>query len=398
VWKHTDNPEKVTEQLRREGIQQILSDHDWRCLLPQHLKCWNRGLGWFGGGICRQIAKRLDIDAAIGWRRAAERACSHLRPNDVDIILATGSPFSSFTLAQRLADRLGKPFVLDYRDLWSRNAHDPKPSVIAYEAELLARAAAVTTVSPSWGLILKRQFGVGQKLHVVPNGYDPEELADIQPHDFGHFAIVYAGNFYPPKRVISPVMAALKRLKQAVNDKIPQWYFHYYGDQEDHVREEASRFGMSEQVVLHGRVPWAQTLAAIRGAGISVVITSVDDEATLEEKGIVPAKVFEALGIRTPVLLISPEASDARAITENTGFAGSFTGSQRDEIASFLEQIMKCARPAPPKSDGYSWQNIAKKMHAALCAAMNLEVYNSKEELATQKLGFDIPRHRNTID
>jgi glycosyltransferase involved in cell wall biosynthesis len=366
VWKHTDNSEKVTEQLRREGIQQILSDHHWRCLIPQHLKCWNRGLGWFGGGICRQIAKRLNIDAAIGWSRAAERACSHLKPNDVDIILATGSPFSSFTLAQRLADRLGKPFVLDYRDLWSRNAHDPAPAMRRSEAELLTHCGAVTTVSPSWAAIIEQEFEVGRKVHVVPNGFDPQELAEVKPHDFGHFAIVYTGIFYPPARVISPVMAALKRIKELMKGNDSRWFFHYYGSHERHVREEAERYGVVERVALHGSVPRAAALSAIRGAGVAVVITSTAEKTSIEENGIMTGKIYEALGLGTRILSIAPLDSDVRKLDEREGTACTFTGNDIDGIASFLQRAMSESRLKTPDRHLHSWPHIVRKLDNVL--------------------------------
>ncbi len=63
---------------------------------------------------------------------------------------------------------------------------------------MIAGSAAVTTVSPSWARVMDRQFGVGAKLHVVSNGYDPEDLATVEAHHFGHFAIVYAGSLWPP--------------------------------------------------------------------------------------------------------------------------------------------------------------------------------------------------------
>ena len=76
---------------------------------------------------------------------------------------------------------------------------------------------------------LPRCFDLGSKVFVVPNGYDPETLAEIKPFSFGHFAIVYSGNFYPPKRDISPVMDALSRLKDTAIPKGKKWCFHYYG-------------------------------------------------------------------------------------------------------------------------------------------------------------------------
>jgi len=37
------------------------------------------------------------IDDAISWVKAAEQACSNLEPAHVDLIVASGPPFSAFT-------------------------------------------------------------------------------------------------------------------------------------------------------------------------------------------------------------------------------------------------------------------------------------------------------------
>jgi glycosyltransferase involved in cell wall biosynthesis len=367
VDKHEE--EEINLKLKQEGICRILTDHRWRWLLPESLNCWNRGLGWLLGGACRKIARHLAIDNGIGWVKAAEQACSTLTTSDVDVILATGSPFSAFSLAKRLSDRLGRPYVLDYRDPWTGNPHRALPirqAVIRKEARLLADCAAATVVSPSWALAMDRRFGLKQKLHVVTNGYDPEELACIEPYDFGHCAIVYAGNFYPPKRVISPVMAALECLKKKMVGKDDEWYFHYYGDQEDHVREEAKRFGVIERIVLHGRIPRTQVLSALRGAGVAIVITMVHEDATIEDSGMVTGKIFEAIGIGVPVLLIAPTGSDAKAVIETVGLGRAFTGHDIGGISSFLAEVISGQAVKPRDSDVYSWTNISKKLDSVL--------------------------------
>ena len=234
IWRHTDNPEQTNIHLSHEGIRRILTDHRWRYLSPDHLKCWNRGIGWLSGGVCRRIARRFGINRELGWFKAAERACSTLTPDNVDIILASGDPFLAFKLAKLLSDRLRRPYVLDYRDPWTGNLHaaqPDRPASIQLEARLLSHAAAVTIVSRAWSIAMDQRFTLGSKLHVVTNGYDPDEMGRVRSHDFGHFAIVYTGSFYPPKRVISPVMEALARLKAATTESAGVWYFHYYGDQ-----------------------------------------------------------------------------------------------------------------------------------------------------------------------
>ncbi|MDH5740667.1 MAG: glycosyltransferase, partial [Nitrospira sp.] len=229
VWRKIEYYEKVANELDSANIKRILTGHQWRSLLPGHLKGWNEGIGWVAGGVCRTIARHLEIDSHIGWVKNVERACARLNPKDADIILASGAPFIAFKLAKRLADRLGCPYVLDYRDPWTGNPHNARLvrlSTIQEEAGLLKGCAAITIVSPSWGVALDRTYRLGSKLHVVSNGYDPDEAEAIKPHHFGHCAFVYTGNFYPPKRVISPFLAALKRLKENLGEGGNTWYFH----------------------------------------------------------------------------------------------------------------------------------------------------------------------------
>ena len=210
---------------------------------------------------------------------------------------------------------------------------------------------------------LDDRFNLGSKLYVVPNGYDPEEVKEIRPHDFGHVAIVYAGTFYPPKRTIGPVMAALKRLKEFVNGQ--EWYFHYYGEQENHVRDEAMRNAITEKVLVHGRVARAEVLSAVRGAAVAVVITSVNDGSSVADMGMVPGKIFETLGLRTPILLIAPPSSDAAKVIEESGAGERFNGTDIEGIARFLARLL--SKPETDvRPENYAWPVLASKLDRIL--------------------------------
>jgi glycosyltransferase involved in cell wall biosynthesis len=374
VFRHLESSEDIDAYLKNEGIARILTGHRWRCLVPHDLNCWDQNLGWFAGGVCRTIARHLGIDSDIGWIQAAERACFTLSPNDVDVVLASGPPFGAFGLAKRLSRRLGRPYVLDYRDPWTGNPHAGRPSrqaAIRKESSLLEDCAGITIVSPSWGRSLDRHFGVGSKLHVVTNGYDRDEMAAIKPYDFGHCAIVYSGNFYPPKRIISPFLAALKLVKESLNEKGTEWYFHYYGANENHVREQAAHFGLNDRIVLHGRVPRCEALSAVKGASLAVVVTSVAEQGSLEDNGIVTGKIFEAIGVGTPVLLITPIGSDATAITETTGLVKSFAGTEIHGMASFLKDVISGRAPRPQNIEDCAWTTIAGKLDVVLRKAIS---------------------------
>lgn len=375
ILRNVEDDGKVSAELKREGIKRIRTGHGWRCLAPNNLMCWNQDVGKLAGWICRVIVRKLGIDTHVGWINHSEQACSDLTPDDVDLILATGSPFSAFSLAKRLSDRLGRPYVLDYRDPWTGNPHaghlQPR-SASRREARLLEGCAAVTIVSPSWGLALDQRFSVGSKLHVVTNGYDSDEMAKVEAHDFGHCAFVYTGIFYPPKRTISPFFAALKLLRESKRGNAKEWFFHYYGVNDQHVREQADRFGLSDRIVLHGRVTREQALSAVKGANLALVITSVAEEETLQDKGIVTGKIFEAIGLKTPVLLIAPLGSDADAITASTGLVKSFRGSEIQEMASFLEDVVQGQATQPMHSESCSWAVISRNLDTLLRGTFGL--------------------------
>jgi hypothetical protein len=368
LWVNLENPDGVDAALSRENVKRIFTNHNWRCLLPEDLVGRNWKYSRFIGRVYRRLARDFGVDNGIGWIKPAEKACSKLRPGEIDLIFATGSPFSSFRLAKRLSKRLGCPYILDYRDPWTENPHGTspiRPSVIREEGRLLEGSAAVTIVSPTWASALDKRFGLGEKLHVVQNGFDPEELGPIKPIEFGHFAIVYSGTFYPPKRTITPVMAAIRSLMELslLNSQEDKWYFHYYGEQENHVREEASRFGVMERVVIHGRVPRMQALSAVAGADVAVVISMVGAECTEAEKGMVTAKLYETIGLGTRVLLIAPPGSDPGTIIERVGIGQRITGTDIQGIVQFLLEQARAKGEPHLAVDQYAWPNHARKLH-----------------------------------
>ncbi|MDH4252649.1 MAG: hypothetical protein OEV27_15835, partial [Nitrospira sp.] len=72
ILRNIEDIEKASREVDHAGIKRILTGHEWRCLAPNNLRCWNRNLGRLAGRVCRVIARKLGIDAHIGWVRSAE--------------------------------------------------------------------------------------------------------------------------------------------------------------------------------------------------------------------------------------------------------------------------------------------------------------------------------------
>jgi glycosyltransferase involved in cell wall biosynthesis len=360
----------VQAALERDGIRRLSTGHRWKCLAADYVKYPDAGVRWLMGGVCRRVSRRLHIDKSSGWVKPAIDASACLQPGDVDLILASGPSFTAFPLAQRLAQRLRCPYVLDYRDLWSRHLHNPAPWALEDERSAIEQCAAVTIVSPSWGSILEEQFGIGGKLRIVSNGYDPDDLAAVEPTRFGHFALVYTGSLWPPKRAISPLMAALRRLDDDPRTHDEKWMFHYYGSHQGHVLEEAERFGVTSRVAVHGTVTRATALSAVKGAGVAVVITSVETQASSGDNGMVTGKIFETIGLRTPTLLIAPPKSDATAVVDTSGLGRSFVADDIDGIVDFLGDLILGKSLEEKDPAAYAWDRLVRGLDGVLRKAL----------------------------
>lgn len=367
--------EEAERQCRQEGITRLfageLEVRSGEAAQRLTVGRWERCRRLF----VRRVFRCMGMGLEERWWRTCLVACSRLAPGDCDVVLATGSPFSVFLAARRIARRLKVPFVLDYRDPWSLAIHGAAWNKLwrrPVERRVLREAAATLIVSPSLARSQTEAFQLSRPPVVIPNGYDPEWSKAVIPAVFTDFSVVYAGNFYVRQREIDSVVRAIKRASEISRGKIPMPIrLHYYGRDIPHVEAAVQRHGAEGLVECHGRVPRTEVLAAIKGAGCAVVIASIRERVGLTERGIVTGKLFEPLGLGVPILLVAPEDSDAAKIVEGSGAGRSFRASQAEAMAHWL---VECAdgksgrRYEPPAA--FSWPVLAQTAEGILAALM----------------------------
>lgn len=317
-------------------------------LLPWELKPKTYPGSAVAGRVARRIARTFGVDPHSGWVLEAEKATATVTADQVDVVLATGSPFASFDLARRTATRLGRPYVLDYRDLWSSNPHGATTGAEA-ERAVVSGAAAVLAVSPSILRVLDRQYHLGAKGHVLPNAFDEAEMTAVPPESFDHFSIVYTGQFYPPKRTPGPLFEALRLLD------VPGWKLHYAGPHGESVLAAASALGLTDRVVCHGDVSRQRSLSLTAAADVAVVITSVAPAADDADRGIVTSKIFDTLGLQRPMLVIAPPGSDVESIVAGRESTACFPADQSGAIARWIGD-MAAGAPRPAPAAAHSWR------------------------------------------
>ena len=167
-----------------------------------------------------------------------------------------------------------------------------------------------------------------------------------------------------------PVMAALQRLNSINSAAFQDVFFHYYGKDSEHVKNAAREFCVVDRVVLHGQVPRAEALAALRGSSMAVVVTSVSMAERAEDNGMIPAKLYESIGLRNRVILIAPRGSDARKVLDETGFGRLFAADEIGNIASYIAESVVNGPSTQTAPERYSWLHVVKRLDDTLRAVL----------------------------
>jgi glycosyltransferase involved in cell wall biosynthesis len=368
IWdpKNLDNVENVKMDTEKMGLKMIYTDHQLKCLAPWRYNLPKGKIYWFFGGILRVIARFLGIQNWYGWVASALHACRKLRSNDVDVILATGAPFWGFEIAYQLSKRLKKPYIMDYRDLWTDDPWNPvsRRWVINQERRLLNKSAAITIVSPISGEVLSKKFMVNDKIHTITNGFDKNDVQNIQAKPFDHFSIIFAGMLIPPKRTLYPLFRVLNVIKQK-NEITCNWKFHYFGPNIEEANKEVIECGLIQESVIHGNLPRKEVLPYIKGASLNVVLSTNSSVPTMEDKGVIPGKIFELIGMEASILPIVPKESAVESVLAEVGVE-CFSPDEIDEIANFMIECMNGHEVKMINKEKYSWEELSKKFDQLL--------------------------------
>jgi glycosyltransferase involved in cell wall biosynthesis len=280
-----------------------------------------RGGGFLWDGA-RSIARAFAVpDRWLGWSLKVGRlgASEIGRPQ---VILSSGPPHSAHLAAARQARKLGIPFAIDLRDDWAGNplfasaAPWRDPIEHRLERRTLGRAGAVVLVSEaSENVYAQRYPSIADRLHVIPNGFDPEDLpthalAREDPGEGAPIRFVHAGSMRYDRAGGELLFDAFG----AAAGRDSSLVLHLLGSVSPSNAARAQEAIPAANLSIDGFVPHDEALRRMAAADVLVVISSVSEEGA----GTMTGKIFECLAVRRPILLISPRGP-AADLVESSG-------------------------------------------------------------------------------
>ncbi len=337
--------------------------------------------GWFGDrhrlvdGLKWRIERFFQIpDDCAAWRSTAiERAVTLYEQEGFDVIYATGWPWTSFLIAEKVSRRTGCPFVVDYRDLWEpSDAEWDKHTTLQkwlqphFEKRILRHAAAVLTTTPSFAKMLEEGGAKGKAL-CITNGFNPDDFLDgtvpEEANRDGLVKIAYTGVWRPgygPDNLYD----AIRYLKNAGSSCISKLRVTVAGFPPGRARE----YGIDDVVEELGQVPHEMAVGLMMNASALYLPVSKG----IYEKASLPGKLFDYLGSGRPIIASSLPDSEVTAVLSSVGgncvvAPGDIRGlaeaieklSVADGLAAFSERI-------PEASARYERSSLTKNLAALL--------------------------------
>ena len=260
-------------------------------------------------------------DPQVGWYPFAVAAGRRLlRERRFDAIFSSSFPITAHLVARRLARDFGLPWVAEFRDPWTElTAYDSpfrRRLDQAMEGSLLGSAREIVTVSPRWReLYLARG---AKRVSVVSNGFDPGDYPQLEPPS--RLTVTYLGTFYPDRQDLATALRALGALRR--RGALADLTLRFVGRVPESLHRVLSEEALTAVVEGTGFVTHGEALAHLVSSSLLVLAGPALSRPDDPLGGQIPAKVFEYLGARRPILLIGdPETDVARLLRDLPGTA-----------------------------------------------------------------------------
>ena len=261
-------------------------------------------------------------DQQVGWLvPAVVEGYRLLRRERFDLIYATAPPETATLVAYALSRLSGAKLLLDFRDpCFSHNQKHFSHAVrFSYGIEqwmsekIIRHAAKIFTATEEYRDLLYFWYPEmeSEKIAVIPNGFDPEDFVAVRPGGKREkFTVTYIGTFYLG-RDPEGFLAALRELIDEGVIRKEEVEVQFVGDvmeaERKPVREMIARYDMGGCVIVDGFLPYAEAIARIQSSDVLLLLAP-------DQYHCIPAKAYEYMGVRKPILCIAMEGATANLI------------------------------------------------------------------------------------
>ncbi len=285
------------------------------------------------------------------WLGAVPAGLSLIRKLKPDVLWSTYPIATAHLIGYTLHRLTGIPWVADFRDPMSEADYPSNPlerrafQWIEYQT-LRHCERAVFTAPGALRIYAERYPDISQsRLTTIENGYDESSFVGAEQSrgpgrsGSGPLVLVHSGTVYPSERDPRPFFAALSQL--CANGGIKQGELRVVlraTGSDDYLRGLIARYGIESIVTLEPGLPYRAALAEMLAAdGLLLLQAAICNNQ-------VPAKLYEYLRARRPILALTDPVGDTAAVLRNAGIDTLARLDSQEEIARLMVRFLELLR------------------------------------------------------
>ena len=302
----------------------------------------------------RYLASWARPDRWVSWQwdavRQGLRMIDEFKP---EALWSTFPIATAHRVGAELQRRSGLPWLADFRDPMAQEGYpaDPKTwrQFERIEAEAAARAALCCFTTPSALETYQRRYpSSASRMRLLENGYDEASFAKVEaargkfmPLNPGYFTILHSGIVYPSERDPTQLFEALGALRRNHADIAARLKIRFRAAlSEELLHGLARRHGVQAMVEILPPIAYGSALAEMLDADGLLLMQDLNCNEQI------PAKVYEYLRAKRPIMCLSDAAGDSWRLLRGAGVESMAHLNRASEIAALLLRFI--AGPQEP--------------------------------------------------
>jgi glycosyltransferase involved in cell wall biosynthesis len=284
-------------------------------------------------------------DGEIGWLLPAVVAGRRaIRNQAVDVIYASGKPWTAHLVGLVLKKMTGKPLVTDFRDPWMTNPFREQGSAFRNRTEAFLEKQVIdgSDIVITNTVALKEEFlrrfprQSPDKFVALLNGYDPDDFPCIPAKEVNRgssFVLAHTGFLYgrrDPRNFLEALALLLKGGK--VDPEKIKVVFVGSVELPYDLSGVLTSCGLERVVALIPHLPFQESLQYLMKASALLLLQPGTETQ-------VPSKLFEYIALGKPILAISPLQGATSALVADEGIGCPVDPDDIENIASAMERF-----------------------------------------------------------
>lgn len=267
-----------------------------------------------------------------------------IRRENIDAIYSTGRPWTSHLIGLALKLLTGKPLVVDFRDPWITNPFRLKYSTVRerletyFERKVIEQADLVIANTDELKEEFRKRFPEkpAERFVSILNGFDPDDYSLESKTVAGAkdcFTITHTGFLYG-KRDPNMFLEAVKHLVEKGTIDRTRLKVWLVGSVElpYSLPKYLSSNKLDDVVYLRDHVPYKESLEYLRQSDLLLLLQP-------GTKTQIPSKLFEYIGMKKPILAISPRDGSTSVLVTKDNLGSVAEPDRVFEIAESIDKL-----------------------------------------------------------